>query len=121
MTFPSAILTFLTAAGLLLAPGAAPVAVPGDGSVTWSEARHGSPALVAETRVEARGARPADEDPSRPRADGDPAPPPSARPGCPPAATSCPAPVAPSRDVRASLAQLHRRVNGSADAHGARA
>jgi hypothetical protein len=114
----------LLATGLLAAPG---VRLPGhasdDPTPIWRSAQHGPEAVATDSRAEALSALPPDEDVPGTTSAGD--VPPSAAvsaqrwraSGCDEASGAFGGAV----DGRIALAQSHRRVNGSANAHGARA
>lgn len=117
-------LFLLVAIGLLAAPRVAAAAGLGDaGAQAWGGARQELAPLASDAAPELVRTK-ASEEADPPSASGD-SPPPAARAGaelelraCSRAALAAPRPRA---DDRVLLAQAHRRVNGAADAHGARA
>ncbi len=118
------LLLLLAAIGLLAQPGQRRPDPVGDaGAPRWRDGQHGLAAVVLEARAEVLSAKPSDEGVPSTASDG----------GATPAAV---APVRrwsvsrrlgaarvpdPAADDRVLLAQPHGLVNGSANAHGARA
>ena len=114
----------LLATGLLAAPGVRQSGRAYDEPTpTWRSAQHGPEAVVLDSRAEALSARPPDERVPDTASDGN---------ASPDSAASAQrwghsergearGLSARTADERLTLAQSHRRVNGSANAHGARA
>ena len=114
----------LLATGLLAAPGTRQAGRAGDDPTPiWRSVQHGPEAVALDWRAEALSAQPPDEDVPGTTCAGDVPPSPAASAqrwracGCDEASGSFGGVV----DERIALAQSHRRVNGSANAHGARA